>query len=251
MKRAGLWWLKIEYLLGAGLFALRLLENRAGFDPVTGLAVPSPARVALLALLAGTVAAELILHWKKPRGKASYADTFHLPTRELAILLSGCLLMIAGGGFWAFQSLTAAGGIAPMAAGVLAAAAGGGLFFMIWQLRKQGETSVAPTLPALFFGVFLVLSIYLPYATDPVLERYWLPVLAAAMVAYAFAHLSGFFKKESSHRGFLLVANLAVVLSLTVLADSIGLPLRLIFGGCALTLAGFTLLLQDPPASNK
>jgi len=126
-----------------------------------------------------------------------------------------------------------------------------GLFLLIRQLRAGDEPSLTAALPLMFFGVFLVLAIYLPFASDPILERYWLPVLAAAMVAYAFAHLSGFFKKESSHRGFLLVANLAVVLSLTVLADSIGLPLRLIFGGCALTLAGFTLLLQDPPASNK
>ena len=106
--------------------------------------------------------------------------------------------------------------------------------------------AVAPVLPAMFFGVFLVLAVYLPAADDPVLARYYLPVLASAMVAYAFSLLAGFLRGESSPRSFTPVADLAVVTSVATLADG-GLSQKLLFGGCAVILSVFLLLQRDTP----
>ena len=100
---------------------------------------------------------------------------------------------------------------------------------------------MAPLLPALFFGVFLVLAIYLPAASDPVLARYYLQMLAAAMVAFAFAQLSGFLQNESCRRRFPPVADLAVMLSIAAMADG-GVALTLLFCGCAVILSVFLWL---------
>lgn len=93
----------------------------------------------------------------------------------------------------------------------------------------------------LFFGVFLVLSIYLPYENDPVLARFYIPVLASAFVAYAFSQLADFLRGEGRRRSFVPTADLAVLLCLTALAD-VGLALQLPFAGCALVLTLFLLL---------
>ena len=50
----------------------------------------------------------------------------------------------------------------------------------------------------MFFGVFLVLTVYLPAANDPVLPRYYLQILAAAIAAYAFSQLAGFLRRRAA-----------------------------------------------------
>ena len=131
--------------------------------------------------------------------------------------------------------------MAAIAAGVLAVISGGALLYLARAMRTGAAVTVAPVLPAMFFGVFLVLAVYLPAADDPVLARYYLPVLASAMVAYAFSLLAGFLRGESSPRSFTPVANLAVIASVAAMADG-GIPQKLLFGGCAVILSVFLLL---------
>lgn len=238
-NRAGRLWCE-----GLLLFALRLWQNRTGFDPDTGLSLPSAPGAALVACLAAAAALELWLARRQSRERPGFSANFAPPKEETLLLVCGCLLLSGGGVLQALSAVTAAGGIAAIVTGLLALISGGGLLLLVRQLRSGAESSVAPVLPALFFGVFLVLAVYLPEAADPVLARYYLPVLAAAMLAYAFSQLAGFLRKESRPRVFTPVADLAVLLCIAVLADG-GAAFVLMYGGCALVLTSFLLLQRE------
>ena len=107
---------------------------------------------------------------------------------------------------------------------------------------------VLPLLPAMFFAVFFVLTVYLPAGADPVLARYYLPVLAASVTAYALSQLAGFLRRESSARSFVWTADCAVILCLAAMADSLSSPgLLLLYAGCALLLSVFLLLRREGP----
>ncbi len=138
--------------------------------------------------------------------------------------------------------------MAAMAAGILAVAAAGGFLLLVRQLRAGGTAGVLPLLPAMFFAVFFVLTVYLPAGADPVLARYYLPVLAASAAAYALSQLAGFLRRESSARSFVWTADCAVILCLAAMADSLSSPgLLLLYAGCALLLSVFLLLRREGP----
>lgn len=235
-RQAGRLWFE-----GLLLFALRLTQNLTGFDPDTGLSLPSLAGVILVVLLAADVLYELLECRRLDKTRAGFSQRFAAPQKEVPFLAVGCFLLIAGGGLTALSGAGGASGVAALAAGVMAIVSGGGILFLVRSMRSGGAVSVAPVLPAMFFGVFLVLAIYLPAADDPVLARYYLPVLAAAMVAYAFSLLAGFLRGESSPRSFTPVADLAVILSVAALADG-DISQKLLFAGCAVILSVFLLL---------
>ena len=67
----------------------------------------------------------------------------------------------------------------------------------------------------------------------------------SVLLAYAFSLLGGFLRKESSPRAFTFVADLAVLLCITALADANGLGELLLFAGCALVLASFLALRRE------
>lgn len=238
-NRAGRLW-----CAGLLLFALRLAQNRTGFDPDTGLSLPSVPGVLLVACLAAAAVLELWLARRRSRECPPFSAHFAAPGRETTLLVCGCILLAGGGALQALLAVTASGGIAAAVSGLLALVSGGGLLLFVRRLRAGEELSAALILPALFFGVFLVLAVYLPAADDPVLARYYLQLLAAAMTAYAFSQLAGFLREESRPCFFTPVADLAVLLCIAALADGT-LPLVLMYGGCALVLSGFLLLQQE------
>ena len=83
---------------GAVLFCLRLVQNRTGFDPETGLALPSAAGTALAAALVLLAVLELILVRRQSRERVSFTSHFSLPgRRSLTVLAVGCMLLAAGG----------------------------------------------------------------------------------------------------------------------------------------------------------
>lgn len=243
LLRAGRLW-----CAGLVLFFLRLVQNLTGFDPETGLSLPSLPGTALVACLALLALWELFLVRKLDKAKAPFARRFAAPDKETAFLAAGSLLLVAGGLLMALSGLGSGGGegVAAIAAGLTGAVSGCCILLLGRQMRAGGEVTVGPLLPAMFFGVFLVLAVYLPAADDPVLARYWLPVLASALAAYAFSQLAGFLRGESSPRGFTPVADLAVILCLASLADG-GLGQSLLLGGCALVLTVFLLLQREVP----
>lgn len=230
---------------GLLLFCLRLAQNKTGFDPATGLSVPNVPGMVLIACLVFCAAAELLLCRRLSGEKGAFSDLFAPPERAAGVLAGGSLLLV-GGGVLLLAGALPQQSIAAMAAGVLAVAGGGGFLLLAKRLRAGAELTVFPVLPAMFFSVFFLLSVYLPAESDPVLDRYYIPVLAAAMTAYAFSLLAGFLRRESSPRTFTCVADLAVLLCLTALADDAGgLGRRLLFAGCALVLLTFLALRRD------
>lgn len=235
------------WVQGLLLFALRLAQLRTGFDSETGLAVASLPGTLLAALLAVCAAAELILCLRLPGEKAAFDVQFARPERAVPCLVAGSFLLAAGGALLLVSALPARG-VAAMAAGILAVAAAGGFLLLVRQLRAGGTAGVLPLLPAMFFAVFFVLTVYLPAGADPVLARYYLPVLAASAAAYALSQLAGFLRRESSARSFVWTADCAVILCLAAMADSLSSPgLLLLYAGCALLLSVFLLLRREGP----
>lgn len=237
------------WVQGLLLFALRLAQLRTGFDSETGLAVASLPGTLLAALLAVCAAAELVLCLRLPGEKAAFDVQFARPERAVPCLVAGSFLLAAGGALLLVSALPARG-VAAMAAGILAVAAAGGFLLLVRQLRAGGTAGVLPLLPAMFFAVFFVLTVYLPAGADPVLARYYLPVLAASVTAYALSQLAGFLRRESSARSFVWTADCAVILCLAAMADSLSSPgLLLLYAGCALLLSVFLLLRREGPAA--
>ena len=235
------------WVQGLLLFALRLAQLRTGFDSETGLAVASLPGTLLAALLAVCAAVELVLCLRLPGEKAAFDVQFARPERAVPCLVAGSFLLAAGGALLLASALPARG-VAAMAAGILAVAAAGGFLRLVRQLRAGGTAGVLPLLPAMFFAVFFVLTVYLPAGADPVLARYYLPVLAASVTAYALSQLAGFLRRESSARSFVWTADCAVILCLAAMADSLSSPgLLLLYAGCALLLSVFLLLRREGP----
>lgn len=234
------------WCVGLVLLVLRLVQNLTGFDPDTGLSLPSLPGVILVALLAVAALYEILRSFRLDKTRAGFSQRFAPPEKEVPFLAVGCFLLIAGGGLTVISGDGGTAGVAAIATGVMAVVSGGAVLFLGRAMRAGGTVSVTPLLPAMFFGVFLVLTVYLPAADDPVLARYYLPVLASAMVAYAFSLLAGFLRGESSPRSFTPVADLAVVTSVATLADG-GLSQKLLFGGCAVILSVFLLLQRQVP----
>lgn len=232
------------WVIGLALFALRFLENRFGFDAATGLAVPTPARLALIAAigLAAVYAAGAVM--KRSGECPAFDEHFSAPERWKLLLVLGSFLYMGGGVWLGFQTVTQQAGIAPLITAALAFLTGGG-FLVLTKRMSDGEAdSVTALLPGLFFSAFWVLSLYLPTGTDPVLARYWLPVLAAAMQAYALAQLSGFFQKESKVRSFGFTARVAVLLCIAALAE-MNLTYAPLFLGSAVVMSTFLALERE------
>lgn len=243
-------WSRTGRLLVQGLllFCLRLAQNRTGFDPETGLSLPNMPRLMLIACLLFCAVAEVVLCMRLPKEKVQFAGCFARPEKETPFLAAGSVLL-SGGGAVLLVSALPRRGVAAMAAGVTAIAAGLGLLLLVKRIRAGAAASVMPVLPVMFFSVFFVLAVYLPAESDPVLARYWVPVLAAALAAYAFSLLGGFLRGESSPRSFVLVADQAVLLCITALADAGGLAQILLYAGCTVVLCAFLALVRPAPVS--
>lgn len=237
------------WVQGLLLLALRWAQLKGGFDPETGLARQSAPGIALVVIILLLAAAEAALCVRLPKGKGSYPCRFRPPeSPDLPLLAAGSLLLGTGGVLLAFPGLREGGlstlAIATAAAGV--AAAGGILLFA--KQTRSGEGRVLPLLPSMLFSVLFLLLVYLPQESNPVLARYYLPVLAAALIACAFYQLAGFSCREASMRWFVFFGDLAVPVSLAALADSSeNWGQMLAFAGCAMALTIFLLLRRAEP----
>lgn len=237
------------WVQGLLLLALRWAQLKGGFDPETGLARQSVPGVVLAVIILLLAAAEAAVCIRLPGGKGSYPCCFRPMERpDLPLLAAGSLLLGIGGVLLAFPGLRGGGlsalAIAAAAAGVAAAA---GILLFARQTRSGGGR-VLPLLPSMLFSVLFLLLVYLPQESNPVLARYYLPVLAAALIACAFYQLAGFSCKEASMRWFVFFGDLAVPVSLAALADSTeNWGQMLAFAGCAMVLTIFLLLRRTEP----
>lgn len=229
---------------GIILFGLRLIQNQTGFDSATGLALPCVARVALPIALAVLAVLEVLLARKQSKSTPSFDSHFLPPERSLTALVVGCMMLGTGGFLLLMNTGTADRSIIAAVTGVLALLTCFGFLALGRQMRAWDELNILFALPSLFFGVFLVLTVYLPTVSDPVLARYYLQILAAALVAYAFGLLAGFLRRESTPRTFTAVGDLAAMTSIAAAADGDG-AMSLLFVGCAVVLSVFLALQRE------
>lgn len=238
---------KIKRMLGLGfvMFALRIYQNAYDFDPSSGLHFRSVVGIALVALIIGS----LVLVFLKTRSESTerphFSDHFAVPERSTIIFVSASLLFAAGGVLLGVHALSHSAGIAPLVTVFFALASFLGFLLLVKLMRVRGANSVAPVLPSLFFGAFWVLTLYLPAANDPILARYYLQILAAAVSAYAFAQLAGFFRCETRVRNFNCIAEYAVMLDIAAIADLN--QHSALFAACAVMLSGFLMLQEKKP----
>lgn len=232
------------------LYLIRRSERIRGFDPDTGLTIPVFSRYTLIAGVILTALA-LIYHCRAlPKARPHFTEHFTAPTgRATFAWVISCFFLIGGGALLGYQAVLAHEGAAALAAAVLAVITGGSFLVLAQQLRRGTAGNVLPLLPSLFFAALWLLRLYLPAGSDPVLARYWLPILAAAVDAYAFAQLAGFCRRETGVRSFGIVARFAIILSCatTAMADA---PSVLIFLGCAGILGVFLALETDSDEIN-
>ncbi len=229
------------WVQGLLLLFLRWSQMKTGFDPATGLSRQSvPGTVLAVAILV-LAAAEAVFAFRAPGGKRTYSNCLapfsqgHLP-----LLAAGSLLLAAGSVLlpgWGPLEITAAAGGICTAAGLI-------LFARI--VRSGGDVKVFQLLPAMIFSVVFLLEIYLPEEGNPVLARYYLPVLSAALIACFFYQLAGLVLREGKLRWLVFFGNLSVPLALASMADCAGnLGRTLVYFGFALVTTIFLLLRRD------
>ena len=253
---------------GAAGFVLRLLQNRTGFEPDTGL--PIPGNVPALALPALLVLAAVVLYLFACRTLPQKAEElfetrFRLGDKGgLAAVLAGSCIMAASG---VLDLMEAVGGSAAAVSAdgmeVVAAGTGtGGSGVAIGVLSVVSGVCLAVgtilcrrenTQPLIFMAVPVCLLarlilVYRLRSPDPVLGDYYLEILGLMFLILATYRLSGFAVQAGRPRIFTLYGEAAVVLALTMLPDGVSPAVLLMLGG-ALALTGFQMMLEPGPAS--
>lgn len=235
VKKIGVFW-----GLGLVMFALRLYQNTYRFSPSTGIYLGGTAGTVLAVLVAVSLVLAYLLSRRAGKDRPGFVDHFCAPTQSTTVLVAAAFLFAAGGALTGLDALSADFRIAPLITALFALISFVSTLMLTRQMRTERAFSVAPVLPLMFFAAFWVLTLYLPAANDPILARYYLPILAAAVSAYAFAQLAGFFRKETRVRTFRFVAGYAVTLCIAAVAELN--PHSLLFAACALLLSVFLAL---------
>lgn len=236
------------WLQGLLLLALRWAELKNGFDSDTGLSRRSVPGMVLAAMILFLAAVELFLCLRTiPGGKRTYRNCLEpLDRKQLPLLAAGSLLPVIG------VVLLPGTGALEIAAAAAALGTAVGLILFAKIVRSGADIKVFQLLPAMVFSVIFVLVVYLPEEGNPVLARFYLPVLAAALVSCAFYQLAGLTCREGKLRWFVFCGDLAVPLCLASMADCAGdLGRMLIYFGFALVLTQFLMtrrseLLPEP-----
>lgn len=264
---------------GAVALALRLWQTLTGFEADTGLAIAAhPAGIALEAVLAVLALALLMLRRKLPGGndRRPFEQVFSAESAaKLTVLVMGIFLMAGGGALqmlFAFMggglqrvaaesgmmlSVVWMGAVSPkevMLLGALAIVSAVCLFpaAAACRRREDGEPRELNgsflLVPVICMVVRLVM-LYRINSIDPVLQAYYVELLAVVFTALAFYQLAGFAFGQGKIRWYGFCSGLAVVLCMTALGDGEDISGILFYAGCALSVLGFWLLCRPAGAS--
>lgn len=259
---------------GAAAFVLRLAQNRTGFEAATGLPVAGNLWSRLLVgLLVLTALVCLLLTRKLPaepeEQSPGFSDAFSTHSSLLLmVLVTGVFLFVLSGLLEIAYGLGLASGAAEgsvnrlsLLLGGLTLVCGGCFFSVLPACRRAGAREAEPCTPRTVSGDLLLLPVgylvvrlvtaYRTESINPVLEAYYIDLLALVLLTLTFYRLSSFAFHAGQTRRFLLYAIPAVVLCLTALADSRPLYDTLFFAGGALTALGFLLLRLSALAASK
>lgn len=247
---------------GAAAFALRLIQERIGFSPDTGLPIPGNLPARLLPVLLIFLGAALFLlvrrlpsHHPDPR---PFQDVFSVQGSVTPLVCGIVLLALSGAAELRsvlFDSSSAAsGGMLPTAAvlisGALTALSALCLLPAVGSAsagRRSRSRRAAPPVLLLPAPTALVFRLVLDYRTcsaNPALGAYALELLALGFAALAFFYLASFAFGDGSARIFSFLAGGAAVLCAAALADGLDFAQNTMFGGCVLIFLGFLCALQ-------
>lgn len=231
------------WVQGFLLLSLRWAQLKTGFDPETGLSRTSVPGMALAAIILLLAAAEAVWSIRLPKGKRSYLNCMEPIEKNAVPALVGGSFLLGFGGLLSLEWGPL--GILSAACGIAAAV---GLIIFTQQLRKNGKVQMPALLPSMVFSVLFLLTVYVPEESNPVLARYYLPVLAAALSACMFYQLAGFTCREGKLRWFVFFGDLSVVLCLAAMADCAGRWGRmLVYFGFALVQTQFLMVRRADP----
>lgn len=270
--------MKKEFLLpaaavggGAAVLVLRLLQNRTGFEPDTGLPIAgNPLHIAIPVLLAVLAVVLVLLCRRLPsetEEPPAFPQAFSTPgTGLLTLTVTGVFLMAASGvldlltglGFGlpaadADYALTASGllalsGVTPresLLMGLTALVSAVCLFPAAAACRSREGTSKSCSGTLLLAPpVCLVVRLVLVYRTDsinPTLASYYMELLALVLMTMGLYRLSSFAFKAGRTRRFAFYSSAAAALCIAAPADGLGLSSLLLCAGGGLTLLGFLL----------
>ena len=272
--------------LAGGLLglALRLGQNKTGFEAATGLPVPGNLwGILLVASLAAGMVLTVLLVRPLPAGSAQDSNSFPeaFSTQNLIFLsllvagifliaLSGLLEMAAGAGLFPILreydstfSLALVSGSASrklfLILGAINAAIAVCLLSVVPACRRAGHHEATTAIHKICGSLLLVppavlvvrlVATYREVSVIPSLTTYYVEILALVALTLAFYRLSSFAFQSGDTRRFALYSTAAVMLSLTVLADQSSLCGVLFYLGCALALLGFLLIRLDNAPSN-
>lgn len=217
-------------LLGGALaFALRLAENRTGFEAETGLAIsgnlPGAALIFLFIVLAAALAV-LSRSLPKKDDKLTFPAAFPAPEAAmLMVVIMGVFLMALSG----LADLAIGLGLggeaifAPRAhllLGVFSLASAAGVFLGAVSCRRADKAFNGT--PLLASPAMLVVRLVLTYrvsSTDPTLAAYYVELLALVFLTLGLFRLSAFAFGDGRTRPFVRCSAMAVVFSLASLAE--------------------------------
>lgn len=252
---------------GAAAAAVRLAQNRTGFEDSTGLPVPGNLWARLLvAILVLLGAAFFLLARRIPRQaddpSAPFSEFFSSTSAVLVSVAMAGAALIGVAGVW--ETATGMGffsdGISlpnrlHAILGLMTLLTAAALFPAVAGCRRSGAHEAAPAAQRPIQGVFLLVPVvfcvirlvvtYREDSIDPSLSAYYVELLALVFLTLSLYRLSSFAFCAGESRRFLFYSMEAVVLCAAVLTDPLPVYTKLYFAGSALLLLGFLLLRLD------
>lgn len=258
---------------GAAALALRLAQNRTGFEEATGLAIPGNVPATALTILAVALAAALLLLVRQlPKAeRVSFPESFSNTESTLLMLpVAGCFLMLLSGAADIAAGLDIAGSTVfseklHLVLGVLSILSALCLILCAsacrsgkWQAEE--EFNGALLLPVVVMLVIRLVVTYRLCSIDPTTAAYVVEIMALLFLTMGFFRLSAFAFGEGKPASFMFCAVMAAVFSLASIADFgthiFSLSSLLLYAGGGAVLLGFLLLHlncqpENPPETSS
>jgi len=236
------WKLLLPPALGLVGAVLRFVQCRTVFEPDTMLSRPHIIS-ALLPLFLLLCAVFFAVKSGKKETALDFEDAFDAPSQKmLPGFTFSALLFVPAGASIAMSAMN--GSRLLLLLGGAAAAAGVCLFLFLVSWRKGTPSGTLSLIPV-FFGLLWLFATYQEYASWPVMEAYFVSVLAIAALTYGFYQVSACAFSQGSSRALRFILPLAVILTFTALGDSVSLAMKGLYLASMGTLLGFSLCLKN------
>ncbi|MCI2056178.1 MAG: hypothetical protein LKJ86_03435 [Oscillibacter sp.] len=235
-------------LAGAAAFALRLAQNRTGFEVDTGLPIAGNVYAWVLPVVLAVMAAVFFLLSRKLPGETGetpllFPDYFRADgALPVTILVTGLFLWLLSGAYGIYAGLLVDFSRIEMLCGILTVLSAGCLFPVVSACRRATALNENLVLAPV---VYLVIRLVLAYRADsinPALGAYYVEMLALAFLILAFYRASSFAFHAGRTRRFAVYAALAIMLGCATLADSHTISDLLLYGGSVIMVLGLLFL---------